>query len=103
MRVLLNEQLAGGYEAMSQLVIWEIPKTDLIPLLTTYRRDKKLVRRIVYILSVLTKPVTRSFFDVDKHLEKLQLCKEQFVKVNIFSCVLFCVYLFENRAMYWRF
>ncbi len=73
---------------MSQLVIWEIPKTDLIPILTTYRRDTKLARRIVSILAVLTIPVTRSFDRVDEHLEKLQLCKELFVKGDVVAVLM---------------
>jgi hypothetical protein len=87
-RLLRNEQLASGYEAMSQLVVWEIPKTDLIPILTTYRRDVKLARLVVSILAVLTKPVTRAFVGVEEHLEKLQMCKELFVKGDVIAILM---------------
>jgi hypothetical protein len=79
MRTLRREQRAGGYSAMSQLVRWEIPKSDLVPLVLQYRRDKNLCLSLLKIMVALTLPVTRAFVGVQEHLEKLQACKELFV------------------------
>ncbi len=79
MRTLRREQRAGGYSAMSQLVRWEIPKSDLVPLILSYRRDKPLCLSLLKIIVALTLPVTRTFAGVRDHLEKLQHCKELFV------------------------
>ncbi len=73
---------------MSQLVVWEIPKSDLVPLLVTYRRDRKLCMTVIKILVALTLPVTRAFNGVQEHLQKLQSCKELFAKGDLLAIVM---------------
>jgi hypothetical protein len=73
---------------MSQLVIWEIPKSDLVPLLVTYRRDRKLCMCVIKILVALTLPVTRAFNNVQQHLLMLQSCKELFTKGDLLAIVM---------------
>jgi hypothetical protein len=88
LRTLRREQRAGGCSAMSQLIIWEVPKTDLVPLILTYRRDRKLCLTLSKILVALTLPVTRAFDGVQEHLEKLQNCKELFVQGDLLAVLM---------------
>lgn len=73
---------------MSQLVLWEVPKSDLVPIILTYRRDKQLCMCILKILVALTLPVTRSFNNVYEHLAKLQVCKELFIRSEIMAILM---------------
>ena len=88
LRTLRREQRGGGHSAMSQLVKWEVPKSDLVPLILHYRREKQLCLTLVKILVALTLPVTRTFVGVEEHLAKLQLCKELFVNADLVAVMM---------------